>query len=199
MGRRSVDLLVLKRQLLDVIDILNEDGITYHLEGGTLLGIVREGRLLPWDKDTDISIMEKDLNRFLSLVPRISKAGWRVSKRFYEEPRDFAEVGESRLFKIKDRQWYFFSGPTALDVFVKHPRDGYVYWQAAGNVMRVSDKFYSSYETVEWEGRELKVPMGYRDYLTEKYGDWSIPVKDWHCDNEKTVVLANPNRAETID
>jgi phosphorylcholine metabolism protein LicD len=33
------------------------------------------------------------------------------------------------------------------------------------------------YDKIEWEGRELRVPKNYTDYLTEKYGDWSVTVK----------------------
>jgi len=33
------------------------------------------------------------------------------------------------------------------------------------------------------------VPNAYRDYLTEKYGDWSVPVKEWDCAvDERTLV-----------
>ena len=34
--------------------------IPYWLEGGTLLGIIRENRLLPWDNDMDISMYKTD-------------------------------------------------------------------------------------------------------------------------------------------
>ena len=43
--------------LLRAVRVLDEAGIRYHLEGGTLLGLVRDGDLLPWDHDVDISVM----------------------------------------------------------------------------------------------------------------------------------------------
>lgn len=56
-------------------------------------------------------------------------------------------------------------------------------------VMRVDCKYYSSYETVEYMGRKLKVPFDHKAYLTEKYGDWSTPIKNWSCGtDEKTII-----------
>lgn len=76
-----------------------------------------------------------------------------------------------------------------LDVFVKTDDSLHTYWQAMEKVMRVDKKFYSSFETVQYLGHALKVPNQFRDYLTQKYGDWSVPVKEWDCgENELTVM-----------
>jgi phosphorylcholine metabolism protein LicD len=52
---------VLAENLLrEIVTILDNSNITYCLEGGTLLGIYRENRLLPWDSDLDLSILEDE-------------------------------------------------------------------------------------------------------------------------------------------
>ncbi|PIE81085.1 MAG: lipopolysaccharide cholinephosphotransferase, partial [Candidatus Delongbacteria bacterium] len=50
---------VAKKMLVDSTNILEENNIKYILEAGTLLGIVRENRLLPWDNDIDITVTEE--------------------------------------------------------------------------------------------------------------------------------------------
>ena len=45
--------------LQKVTDLLDKHHIDYWLEGGTLLGVIRENRLLPQDNDLDISIKEE--------------------------------------------------------------------------------------------------------------------------------------------
>ena len=37
-----------KKILFDVVDLLEGQNIGYHLEGGTLLGMVRDNGILPW-------------------------------------------------------------------------------------------------------------------------------------------------------
>ena len=76
-----------------------------------------------------------------------------------------------------------------LDVFIKYNDDLDTYWIASDRVMKVSSKYYKSYETVEFNGYSYKVPNHYKDYLTQKYGDWNQVVKEWDCSkDEKTIV-----------
>lgn len=48
--------LIAESMLRDVAMILDQSSIQYWLEGGTLLGIRRENRLLPWDNDIDLAL-----------------------------------------------------------------------------------------------------------------------------------------------
>ena len=54
--------------LLEVVKSLDSMNIEYWLEGGTLLGIKRESRLLPWDNDLDLSINNSQINKVDNLI-----------------------------------------------------------------------------------------------------------------------------------
>ena len=54
--------------LLDVAKSLDILSVKYWLEGGTLLGIKRESRLLPWDNDLDLSIKSSEVSKIDDLI-----------------------------------------------------------------------------------------------------------------------------------
>lgn len=182
--------------LFDVVELLDSNNIVYHLEGGTLLGLVRDNSLLPWDHDVDISIPSEELPKFLKVYKELNRKYYRVSFRKHTDDCSVFEKDTHRIFKVKKmipsilKEFipYFKKKNIVLDVFVKSRDEKYAYWKAMGRTMRVPKKHYDSYEEIDFDGRKLKVPNYYEDYLTEKYGDWSVPVKNWVCgENELTI------------
>jgi len=57
----------MKNMLLKTIDLLNENGFKYWLEAGTLLGIMRDGDLIPWDYDADLGIPAETADEIMKL------------------------------------------------------------------------------------------------------------------------------------
>ena len=191
------NLIRARKVMFDVINFLENENIGYYLEGGTLLGIVRDGDLLPWDHDIDLSISVTDAEKFAKNKKKLFRKGYRVTQRKVHKDIGGFKDGQYRIFKVKRFLPSILKGVFPVfhkfmivaDIFVKADDDKYSYWQAMEKIMRVDKKYYSSFETVEYMGKALRVPLNYKDYLTEKYGDWSTPIKDWSCGNdEKTVI-----------
>jgi len=177
-------------QLLQIITgLLDNANIIYHLEGGTLLGIARDGGLLPWDKDMDISVAAEDIEKVSDALAPLTKKGWKLRRREFCVPCE-VELDGTHIVKVKDRTGGIMHGGYCyLDIFAKKSVGEYTYWQAAKRIMRVSRHYYDGFDELPFRGKQLKVPVDYRDYLTDKYGDWSIPVKEWNCAvDEKTVI-----------
>ncbi|WP_010662160.1 LicD family protein [Marinilabilia salmonicolor] len=182
---------------LKMIDTFEHFNINYFLEGGTLLGIVRDQNLLPWDHDIDFSINPSDLQKILNLRWYFLRRGYKFSVRKSKKDVGPFKKGDIFLIKIKPLFKFLFkefspfinSEILVCDLFIKKTDGDFYYWQAKDRVMKVDAKYYETYDKIKFLGRDLRVPAHYKDYLTEKYGDWSVPVKEWDCGvNEKTII-----------
>lgn len=186
-----------KKVLVDVVNFLENEGIDYHLEGGTLLGLVRDKELMPWDHDVDLSIPVNDSEKFAKTRWKLLLKGYRVSMRKIHQDIGALKKGQYRIFKVKQLlpsiiKWAFpivKKFMVVADIFVKSSDEQFTYWQAMDKIMRVDKRYYSHYEIIEYNGMKLRVPFDYENYLTDKFGNWEIPVKDWNCGkDEKTVI-----------
>ena len=101
---------LLRQQFIEIIDLLNEKQVPYYLEGGALLGIVRDGDLLPWDKDTDLSINNEDHKSFHIAASEIRRLGWRCKIKKFRKNNVFATKADIRVLKVSD---YWLAGTSA--------------------------------------------------------------------------------------
>ncbi len=176
--------------LLTVARALDRAGLHWHLEGGTLLGIVRDGDLLPWDTDMDVSVQADDAPHLMKVLREaLPWAQWRLAPRRFAADGPAWRRGQLRLLKVASRRFGFLDGALRLDVFVKYLADGHVWWQAEEKVMRVPAMLYAAHDVIPWRGGTLRAPADHQRYLTLKYGDWRRPVREWKAGrDEKTIV-----------
>jgi hypothetical protein len=74
--------------------ILNENNIRYTIEGGTLLGAVRNDGLILHDNDADFDVLESDIDRILNLEKEFAKynlviiitPGWGLQISYKDSP-----------------------------------------------------------------------------------------------------------------
>ncbi len=69
-----------KAIMLSIMDALNElckeNGITYFITAGTLLGAVRHKGFIPWDDDIDIVLFRPDYDKLVSILKEQKKYSW---------------------------------------------------------------------------------------------------------------------------
>jgi phosphorylcholine metabolism protein LicD len=172
--------------LFDVCDLLDAEGVPWHLEGGTLLGLVRDGQLLPWDHDLDISVPSYAAGKLRQALRKLPKK-WRLSFRRFETDTDMWRQQDLRLVKIKNRHLFFMPGDHCLDVFIKYEHQGACYWQAGGYIMQADARHYQGCDPLDFNGRRLCLPRSHEDYLSAKYGDWKTPDRNWDISREQTI------------
>jgi len=173
-------LKIAKKMLNVTVDILETCQIEYVLEAGTLLGIVREQRLLPWDNDIDITITEDFEKKMIQARWRFLLRGYNLRIRRYSKDTGPFKKGMIRIFKVRKG---IFKKYKLLDIFIKRAIDDQYYWTVASKnpvLKSVPKHFYDERTTLVWEGKAYKVPKDYEGYLECHYGDWRTPVKKWN-------------------
>ena len=62
----------LREMVIAVTQLLNDNNFVYWVDFGTLLGIVRDGDLITWDEDVDISYYHSDRDILLYLLEELN-------------------------------------------------------------------------------------------------------------------------------
>ena len=179
-----------RRLLLDIVDIFNAAGLPYTVDAGTLLGLVRDGDLIPWDDDIDLVLPAHALPDLYRLYGEIRRRGWQISRTYRMEIDSEAwKVGDPRVVKIRSRGiLYFTPGDTQLDITILYQHDDSCYWDVANKVCRVPRKYFDAAGHIEYHGHQVRVPRDYEEYLELNYGDWRTPKPDFHHNELGTIV-----------
>ncbi|EEV6645066.1 TPA: hypothetical protein N0X73_000655, partial [Escherichia coli] len=140
-----------KIALLGLKKILDANKIQFFLVSGTLLGCIRDKKLLKHDKDIDIGVWSETNLSVLST--KIACSGL----------FDIAPMRSPYTLRIKH------VNGVAIDIFF-HYRDHDSYWHA-GSKLRWNNTPFNliSYGFL---GNVFLIPENYDLYLTENYGNW---------------------------
>jgi len=187
------NLTIAERMLKDVTTILEKKNILYCLDGGTLLGIMRENRLLPWDNDLDVFVTEDEYKKVASLTWKFRLYGYWVSVMKHKQDKPPFKKGDPRIIKIRNRRYYSIAGPVRLDIFIKYRMgDDYCWSEGVGKESvnkSVPAHFYSKHIMTEFGGKKYWIPEAYDEYLTYRYKNWRTPVKEWnHVQDDHAIV-----------
>lgn len=134
---QELELMILK----DFIAICEKNNIEYFIYGGSALGAVRHGGFIPWDDDIDLSIMRKDYEKLIKVLPE------EISKYEYFKEN----CGLSLL--IENQKNYFEGFRSVYDV---DDENGFL----------DDNKF--SFLQIAWLKPYVKIDLFPKDYLLEE-------------------------------
>ncbi len=163
--------------LLDLHLLFSSKEIEFFLVSGTLLGVVRDNKILDHDYDIDIGVDES--YSFNDIVSAFSCTGL-----FYMLENKFNNLFVS----------FMHVNGVKVDVFVHYDLEGkyrhrtrYVAWD--NSKFTLTKKFFL--------GEYFLIPDNPNNYLTENYGDWSLPVESYntYLDTPNLVCLCNDDIA----
>lgn len=166
-----------KRMIRDTIAILDKHNIRYWIDMGTLLGIIRDNELIPWDHDVDIAIDGSDAYKLLKIKGAFSPF-YRIKPAEDHSGRLPKPLRSFRVKPLREKIGLLFGKKELhLDMYVKYKVDNDYYWIDSFTLKKIESKYYDTLDTIEWNGRTYAIPSDVETYLSKRYGDWRTPVR----------------------
>lgn len=148
-----------------VFQVLKGCRARWWLEGGSLLGAVRSGDIIPWDYDVDVGIYSQDIDR----CPQLKAARWQT----LEDTDGFVwqRASNGGFFVVH----YSTANHLHVDVFPFTPRGGTMTRGGAWNLGHRQDidfpeHFLRPLSSVNFAGVLASAPNNVRDFLELKFG-----------------------------
>ncbi|MFJ7185421.1 nucleoside-diphosphate sugar epimerase/dehydratase [Lysinibacillus xylanilyticus] len=140
--------------------------ISHYYTFGTLLGIARDGCLIPWDDDIDIAIFADDIEL--------------VQQALLTHVASFEELFDIKLFVRK------YSNGTPASITLDCIENGRKLFMVNFDCMHLIEgmvkqelndtpiRFFVGYDELIFEETTIRVPKDYKGYLEYTYGDWCV-------------------------
>jgi len=181
--------------------IFKRNGINFWMYGGALLGYVRNGNLISWDKDIDLFVWKKDYHKVLELKKEFQLHGFKLSFRdggmmlkwddknitivHYELKGENAEL-EKLCTRNKFGNIVYY-GVLCKTISLDMERtSNFIRWilVKAGGCYRVKQvvpsNFFLDLKEIDFFGVKLNVPSDAEGYFEHTFGkDWRIPKKNF--------------------
>ncbi|MEG3049339.1 MAG: tetratricopeptide repeat protein [Thermomonas sp.] len=171
--------------LMATADALDRASLPFHLIGGTLLALHRDGTLFPHDKDVDLG-MSSDIDR--DAVEAALADGFKPVVRH----------GSRQAADSRDWVMGFIHRETGLgaDLMFVHPVGDNVRFQLGWPDHLACEMPAYGLETMRWRDREWSIPSPPENYLTALYGpDWNGEVHGRGFDRRYfDTQVSNPSR-----
>jgi phosphorylcholine metabolism protein LicD len=179
-----------RKNLSDIKEILDNLGIIFYLDGGTLLGAYRDNDFCLQDQDdidltTDIKNWVK-VNRAIKLA---EKKGFEVyhiwDRKKYEK----------RLGSPCTSQISFKRDEGKVDLMFKRKKGEYQWWTIFKGkdvvYKKIPYSFVEELTKIPFYGEDHYIPKKIDEYLSWRYGDWRTKIHrfDYNCyTSDKSIV-----------
>lgn len=160
-----------QNELVDLVNFLNSENMTYFFAEGSLLGLVRDGKLI--DHDTDLDFYLTDTERIGEIDSFLGAKGYKVGRRLTHKGRLCQMTYFNRDFLLIDF------------LFWQRTEDGNFFWigpEIKGRRIQNSS-YFDSPTYITWKNISIRTFWEYESWLKLVYGDsWTIPENiktDW--------------------
>ena len=153
----------------NICEVFNKHNFHYWLDWGSLLGLIREGKLIRYDNDLDFGIFIKDLNKLKKLKEEFANYGHKLN---------LDSNGFVRIFFSKKN---FLHADILLWKEINYNYKIRNWIEKESEINKTPKRFFDILDIIDYEGIKIKVPNNPKKYLEFRYGP--------KLDNTKFVIL----------
>ncbi len=158
--RNNEELIDRKKGFIEIIEILNNLKIFFFIQGGVLLGAVRNKDFIRWDWDVEISLFSNEFFKKKNLIrDALLKKGFKIYKENYNEEKIKIDV-----YKYQD---YETTGYTLFGWQFNKNKDQYLRGE-----INIPANFIKNMEKIKFHNIEINCPGPVEEYLKYQYGNW---------------------------
>ncbi len=159
--------------------ILEKSGVSFFFDMGTLLGIIREGRLLKHDMDIDIAVFVESEEEKQVLADKLSAHGCEEYLRYCADGLGIVEQSFV-YYGIKFDINYYYRSSNTDECYLLYSHPDKVYKEGTMSIVKLSCPTIKNTVKHEFQGISVNVPQNAEDYLAARYGEnWRIPDKKY--------------------
>lgn len=164
-----------------VIDALETNGCEPFLTAGTLLGAIRDGRIMPYDDDIDIALRLEDNDEWDKVRSILEKAGFHLVREFSLEGHVREQAYQAKGFTFDVFGFHRANNGGTLRAYYFCRRDGEVYLDENDRSVMFRDlPDFKNRTVATLSGKPFPVPDNFEDVLTALYGpNWRVPDPNW--------------------
>ena len=176
------DKLALAQQLMiDIANLFNKEDINYHIDHGTLLGVVRDNSLMPWDIDVDFAVLSEDkdiiiktLEKFLTTysIKYCQNNNWKCSLHNCKITLDKNEEYLPMVIKVFNDCDDITSNSFFVDIELKYNYNDNLYWMVGSRKLSIPKEICFPVSSITFKDRLIKAPKETNQYLKHLYGNW---------------------------
>lgn len=141
------------------------EGMDWWLEFGTLLGFIRDGKIIDWDDDLDVGIMKE------SLTPENIE---KIKKRSEEFGFFFEGIKENHLSRI----YYSKMNSLHCDIWTfEKNKDNIIDAISPWTPAIHEESFTKNKDTLIINDKTYNIPSDVHEFLNIRYGYWQNPMR----------------------
>lgn len=162
----------------------------WYVVSGTFLGLHRDGGFLPHDYDIDVGINGEDIcvDELVAVLAACPEFATKKVDLHIDITQ--SDDGNLRLVKVPALVKLVHENGLNLDVFIHYTENSST-WH--GSIIHRWENSPFTLVKRELEGVVVNAPEDADQYLTENYGDWRTPVKEFDCTTDTPNLVVSRN------